>query len=100
REKEMPDDYNPPARLARVYFEEKKPAEAEQVIDRALKLAPDGPRKILLLGLKAKILASAGKDRKPALREQLKLLQSFPRRRPEMEKQIQKQLDEPQAAAR
>ena len=41
REKEMPDDYNPPARLARVLFEEKKLPEAESG-DRP-RVGEDGP---------------------------------------------------------
>ena len=42
REKEMPSDYNPPARLARVLLKEQKLPEAERAIDRAL--GEDGPR--------------------------------------------------------
>src|SRR5262249_29946895 len=79
REKEIPTDYNPPARLARVLLEEKRPAEAEAAVDRALAKMPQGPRKVGILGLKAPILAAHGKDQTPVLREQLARIDSLPK---------------------
>src|SRR3954469_3589263 len=51
REREMPSDYNPPARLARVYFEQKKLPEAAKAVDRALGKMTRGQRQIGILGL-------------------------------------------------
>jgi tetratricopeptide (TPR) repeat protein len=79
REKEMPADYNPPARLARVLLTEKRAPEAEAAVDRALAKMPQGPRKVGILGLKARILAAQGKDKTPVLREQLALLDTLPK---------------------
>jgi tetratricopeptide (TPR) repeat protein len=79
REKDIPTDYNPPARLARVLLEEKRPAEAEAAVNRALAKMPQGPRKVGILGLKARILAAQGKDKTPVLREQLALIDTLPK---------------------
>ena len=100
REKEMPGDYNPPARLARVLLEEKRAPEAEAAVDRALALMPQGPRKVGILGLKAKILAAQGKDSAPVLREQLALVKSLPatQRNPETEQKLEKELAALEAA--
>ena len=94
REKEMPHDYNPPARLARVLFEEKKLAEAEAAVDRALAKMDRGQRRVGVLGLKAKILQAEGKSTAAVLREQLDVLRSLPRtqRRPEQEAEIERKL--------
>ncbi len=94
REKEMPADYNPPARLARVLLEEKRAPEAEAAVNRALALMPQGPRKVGILGLKARILEAQGKDRAPVLREQLALLRTLPgtQRQPEVEQRIEAEL--------
>jgi len=94
REKEMPDDYNPAARLARVYFEQKKLPEAEAAIDRALAKMDRGQRRVGILGLKAKILTAQGKPVTAVLREQLDVLRSLPapQRRPEMEADIERKL--------
>ncbi len=94
REKEMPDDYNPPARLARVYLEEKKLAEAEAAVDRALAKMDRGQRRVGILGLKAKILEAEGKPVTAVLREQLDVLRSLPstQRQPEMETNLERQL--------
>ncbi|MGZ6142850.1 MAG: tetratricopeptide repeat protein, partial [Myxococcales bacterium] len=94
REKQMPDDYNPPARLARVLFEEKKLAEAEQAVDRALDKMPHSQRRVGILGLKAKILKAQGKSAEPVLREQLEVLRSLPapQRNPEQEAKLSEQL--------
>jgi tetratricopeptide (TPR) repeat protein len=53
-ERAMPGDYNPPARLGRLYFEMGRLDEALSRIDHALRLA-NGPRRISMLELKAKI---------------------------------------------
>jgi tetratricopeptide (TPR) repeat protein len=94
REKEMPQDYNPPARLARMLFEQKKLAEAEAAIDRALVKMDRGQRRVGILGLKAKILQAEGKSTTAVLREQLEVLRSLPRtqRRPDQEAEIERKL--------
>ena len=94
REKELPTDYNPPARLARVLLTEKRAPEAEAAVDCALSKMPQGPRKVGVLGLKAKILAAQGKDTAPVLREQLALLQTLPKtqKQPQTEQRIEAEL--------
>ncbi|RPH71762.1 MAG: hypothetical protein EHM78_05985 [Myxococcaceae bacterium] len=94
REKEMPGDYNPPARLARVLLEQKRAPEAEAAVNRALALMTQGPRKVGILGLKARILEAQGKDRAPVLQEQLSLLRSLPasQRNPETEQKVEAEL--------
>ncbi|HUM10037.1 MAG TPA: thioredoxin family protein [Myxococcaceae bacterium] len=94
REKQMPNDYNPPARLARVLLEEKRASEAEAAVNRALALMPQGPRKVGILGLKARILQAQGKDRAPVLREQLALLRTLPasQRSAETEEKVAQEL--------
>ncbi|MGZ6131760.1 MAG: thioredoxin family protein [Myxococcaceae bacterium] len=94
REKEMPADYNPPARLARVLLEEKRAPEAEAAVDRALALMSQGPRKVGILGLKARILKAEGKDPTPVLREQLALFRTLPstQQNPETAKRIEAEL--------
>jgi tetratricopeptide (TPR) repeat protein len=100
REKELPTDYNPPARLARVLLEQKRAPEAEAAVDRALALMTQGPRKVGILGLKARILEVQGKDRAPVLREQLALLKSLPatQRNPETQAKVEKELAALEAA--
>lgn len=94
REKEMPEDYNPPARLARVLLVEKKLPEAESAVDRALSKMDRGQRRVGILGLKADILKAQGKGTAAVLREQLEVLRSLPRtqRRPEKEAAIERAL--------
>jgi tetratricopeptide (TPR) repeat protein len=94
REKELPGDYNPPARLARVLLEEKRAPEAEAAVNRALALMPQGPRKVGILGLKARILEAQGKDKAPVLREQLALIKTLPatQRNPATEEKIEAEL--------
>jgi thiol-disulfide isomerase/thioredoxin len=94
REKEMPQDYNPPARLARVLYEQKKLPEAEASIDRALSKMDRGQRRVGILGLKAKILQAQGKSATAVWREQLEVLRSLPKtqRRPELETEIERKL--------
>ncbi len=102
REKQMPDDYNPPARLARVLLEEKKLAEAEAAVDRALAKMTRGQRRMGVLGLKARILQAQGKPTAAALQEQLEVLRELPQtqRSPELETQLQKKLAEARAGSR
>jgi thiol-disulfide isomerase/thioredoxin len=94
REKEMPGDYNPPARLARVLFEQKQYPAAEAAVDRALAKMDRGQRRVGILGLKAKILGAQGKSTTAVLREQLDVLRSLPatQRRPEQEAEIERKL--------
>jgi tetratricopeptide (TPR) repeat protein len=78
-EKEMPDDYNPPARLARAYFEMKKWDRSVAAADRALQKAY-GPRKLRIFSLKADALLRKG-DRaaaKKTLASALAYAQSIP----------------------
>jgi predicted Zn-dependent protease len=102
REKDMPSDYNPPARLARVLLEEKKLPDAEAAVDRALGKMTRGQRRVGILGLKAKILSAEGKPVEAVLREQLDVLRSLPssQRNPETEKKIESQLGNKTASAR
>ncbi|MCA1827134.1 MAG: hypothetical protein LC689_09375, partial [Myxococcales bacterium] len=85
---------NPSARLARVYFEEKKLPEAEAAVDRALEKMPRSQRRIGILDLKAKILKGEGKSQTEVWREQLDVLRSLPapQRRPDLEAKISEQL--------
>jgi tetratricopeptide (TPR) repeat protein len=94
REKEMPEDYNPPARLARVFLEEKKLEEAEAAVDRALAKMTRGQRRVGILGLKAKILTAEGKPVDAVVREQLEVLRELPapQRNPKFEAKLEEQL--------
>ena len=98
REKQMPDDYNPPARLARVLFEQGKLPEAEAAVDRALAKMTRGQRRVGVLGLKARILEKRGKPTAAVVQEQLEVFQELPKtqRSPEQEAQLQKKLAEAQ----
>jgi tetratricopeptide (TPR) repeat protein len=90
-EKEMPDDYNPPARLARAYFELKKWDTSIAAADRALQKAY-GPRKLRIFSLKADALLKKG-DRAAAKKtlaaalahaQSIPLPGSYPRLRDEL----------------
>jgi thiol-disulfide isomerase/thioredoxin len=72
REREMPDSYEPPARLAGVLSKIDRLPEALAAIDRAIKRAY-GPRKLQYLKLKSDILARMGdsKGQVDALREEV-----------------------------
>jgi tetratricopeptide (TPR) repeat protein len=98
REKQMPEDYNPPARLARVLLEQGKLPEAEAAVDRALSKMSRGQRRIGVLGLKARILEKEGKPTAAVVQEQLEVLRELPRtqRSPDMEARLQKTLAEAQ----
>ena len=94
REKEIPSDYNPPARLARVLLEEKKLSEAESAVNRALDRMPRSQRRIGILGLKLKILKAQGKPVDKVLKEQLEVMRSLPapQRNPDQEARLEEQL--------
>ena len=94
----MPDDYNPPARLARVLFEQGKLPEAEAAVDRALAKMTRGQRRVGVLGLKARILEKRGKPTAAVVQEQLEVFQELPKtqRSPEQEAQLRKKLAEAQ----
>jgi thiol-disulfide isomerase/thioredoxin len=94
REKEMPSDYNPPARLARVLLKEKKLPEAEAAVDRALAKMDRGQRRVGILELKKEILNAQGKPTVDVLREELDVLRSLPKtqRRPQREAELETQL--------
>jgi predicted Zn-dependent protease len=94
REKQIPDDYNPPARLARVLFEEKKLPQAEAAVDRALAKMTRGQRRIGVLSLKARILQAEGKPTAGVVQEQLDVFRELPRTQqtPELEAQLRKKL--------
>ena len=66
-EKDFPDDYNPPARLAAVYLRLKRYDEAMTAADRALELVY-GPRRIRVLTTIADIQAAKG-DRAAAKKD-------------------------------
>jgi tetratricopeptide (TPR) repeat protein len=59
REKQLPDSYEPPARLASVLAEMGRPKDALAAIDRALPNSY-GPRKLRYLALKARIQIALG----------------------------------------
>jgi thioredoxin-like negative regulator of GroEL len=96
REKQMPDDYNPPARLARVLLEEKKLPQAEAAVDRALAKMSRGQRRIGVLSLKARILQAEGKPAAAVVQEQLDVFRELPRtqQNPPLEAQLRKKLAE------
>lgn len=78
-EREAPEDYNPPARLARAYLGVQRVADAKQAIARALPRCP-GPRKLRLYLLQSEI-ALADHDKtsaQQALREALTFAQEHP----------------------
>jgi tetratricopeptide (TPR) repeat protein len=94
REKDLPADYNPPARLARVLHLQKREQEALAAVDRALALMTQGPRRVGILGLKVQILTALAQPTEPVLREQLAVLKALPatQRRPEAEAKLEAQL--------
>jgi thiol-disulfide isomerase/thioredoxin len=94
REAEMPSDYNPPARLARVLLKEKKLAEAESAVDRALSKMDRGQRRVGILELKKQILEAQRKPAADVLREELEVLRGLPKtqRQPQREAELEAQL--------
>ncbi len=94
-ERALPDDYNPPSRLARVHMELSEYGEALAAVDRALTKAY-GPRKGMLLGLKADILEKQGRtdEARAAVGDQLTFLRALPagQKRPGAEEAAAKRL--------
>lgn len=58
-ERDFPDDYNPPARLGRVYLELRQLDAADKAADRAIARVY-GPRSMRVLGLKADVAKARG----------------------------------------
>lgn len=79
-EKSLPEDYNPPARLAAAYKAAGKLPEALAAADRALKLAY-GPRKLRVYSTKVDVLEKSGKieDAKATMAEAIQYAQSLPK---------------------
>jgi tetratricopeptide (TPR) repeat protein len=78
-ERDLPDDYNPPARLATAYKAMKRYDEALAASDRALARAY-GPRKILILRTRAEIYAARGDTSaaRATLEETVRYAESLP----------------------
>ncbi len=78
-EKDLPDDYNPPARLALAYFEMKKLDEALAASNRALPKV-SGPRRIQVLRTRSDIFAARGDaaGAREALEQALAYAESLP----------------------
>jgi thiol-disulfide isomerase/thioredoxin len=79
-EKELPKDFNPPARLALAHQEQGQLPQAEAAIGRALKKNTGGPRRVRLLEVQASILAAKGdaSGQKKALQEAVRYGKSLP----------------------
>ncbi|HEY2029630.1 MAG TPA: thioredoxin family protein [Myxococcales bacterium] len=94
REKEMPADYNPAARLARVLLKENKLPQAENAVDRALAKMDRGQRRVGILELKRDILKAEQKPVSDVLREELDVLRTLPntQRQPQREAELEAQL--------
>jgi thioredoxin-like negative regulator of GroEL len=80
RERQLPESYEPPARLAWVLHELGRDAEAKVAVERAIARAY-GPRRLRYLRLKADILGRLGDDvgRLATLREELAAHEALPR---------------------
>jgi tetratricopeptide (TPR) repeat protein len=95
RERERPDDYNPPQHQARAYEQLGRFPEGLAAIDRALHRAY-GPRKIGFMSLKADLLLGAGqKDAaKQLVQEQLAAYRALPagQKQPAAEARVEKRL--------
>ncbi|PZR12248.1 MAG: thiol reductase thioredoxin [Archangium gephyra] len=80
-EKELPRDYNPPARLALVYRELGQLDDALAATDRALSKCKEGPRKLRIYETRASILAKKGdeKGRVKVLNEALTYAKKLPK---------------------
>lgn len=97
RERQLPDNYNPPHYRAKSYKALGRWEEGLAAIDRALSLAY-GPRKIGLLSLKVDLLQGAGRqgEARSTLLEQLALYRALPagQRRPGTEARVERRLRE------
>jgi hypothetical protein len=78
-ERDLPDDYNPPARLAAAYKAMKRYDDALAASDRALRKAY-GPRKLLILQTRADIYAAQGDSAaaRRTLQEALETAETLP----------------------
>jgi tetratricopeptide (TPR) repeat protein len=78
-ERDLPGDYNPPARLAVAYLEMKKPDEALAASNRALPKVI-GPRRIRVLQTRSEIFAAKGDAAasREALEQSLAYAESLP----------------------
>ncbi len=98
----LPGHYDPPARLARVYFKLGRHIEARAAIDRTLALAY-GPRRLGYLKLKGEILTAMGEQAAAlaVLREEVAGYAALPagQKRPTGEAAAQKRLADAEAAA-
>jgi tetratricopeptide (TPR) repeat protein len=101
-EGDLPDDYNPPARLAVAYLELKRLDEALAASNRALPKV-SGPRRIRVLQTRSDIFAARGDAAasREALEQALAYAESLPAgQRPEASiKALKKKLEEPPATA-
>jgi tetratricopeptide (TPR) repeat protein len=96
-ERDFPDDYNPPSRLAKVFLVMKRYADAEAAVSRSLSRAY-GARKLTLWSLQDEIFEAQDKraDAKRALEAALAfaktipLTGSYPRLRDSLEKRLAK----------
>src|SRR6185436_2803316 len=79
-EKSLPDDYNPPARLAAAYKAAGKLPEALAAVDRALALAY-GPRKLRVYSTKADVLEKSGKidEAKATMQDAIRYAEGLPK---------------------
>ncbi|HEY3496106.1 MAG TPA: thioredoxin family protein [Polyangiaceae bacterium] len=97
RERALPQNYNPPHQLARVYRSLQRWDEGLLAIDRALALAY-GPRKAGLYGVKVDLLLGKGRRTEAAntLAEQLAVYQSLPegQKRPDAEAKVRARIVE------
>jgi tetratricopeptide (TPR) repeat protein len=89
REGEMPSDYNPPARLARVLLKENKLAEAEHAVDRALAKMDHGQRRVGILELKRDIRKAEQKPDTDVLREELDVLRGLPQTQRQLQREAE-----------
>lgn len=96
REQQLPQSYNPPHYLARLYRDGKRWEEGLAAIERAIAKAY-GPRRVGFLGVKADLLKGAGKleEARQVLEQQLSDYRALPpgQRQPEAEAAVQKRLD-------
>jgi tetratricopeptide (TPR) repeat protein len=84
RERALPDDYNPPHYLARVYRDLKRFDEGLAAVERALEKL-EGPRRAGILGVKVDLLS--GLDRRDEARLALEAQLAAYRALPEGQKQ-------------
>lgn len=90
-EKDFPADYNPPARLARVYIELGRLAEADQAADRAIERVY-GPRSLRVHALKADIAKARGDTRAEAAALEAALKKADPSQLTEGQKMVREAL--------